>query len=101
MLKSFGEASPDLFNQLQHSFSRSSRATGDYDISDGEIVEITVPAGGSNSVQSPLGRQPIGAIVVSQSDGTARSVVTSVSSSNEIYVGHNGSDEVTYSVWVF
>ena len=95
VLKGFGEGANVL---LQDSLSRGTRPAGDYDISDGEAVEI-VTASGSGSIRNPLRRVPIGGIVINFPDSTERKTAVYVTSDN-VELGHDGTDG-TFTVWVF
>ena len=98
-LKGFGEAAPALAGQLQSAVSRTSRASGDFDISDGEPVEFTTTAAGTVSMPNPLGRTPIGGFVINVPDDDAREFAVSVSD-DEIRFTHEGAPG-TFTVWVF
>jgi hypothetical protein len=97
VLKSFGEGANVL---LQDSLSKSSRASGVPDISDGEAVDVTTqgsPATGS--VQNPLGRAPIGAFIVQFPDTEPRAIAVRATEA-DVSLFHFGTPG-TFTLWVF
>lgn len=95
ILKGFGGGANVI---LQESLSRGSRPTGDYDISDGEAVEIATVSG-SGSVRNPLGRTPIGGVIINFPDSAERKTAVYVTG-DDVELGHDGTDG-TFTVWVF
>lgn len=100
-LKGFGEAAPALAGQLQDAVSRTSRASGDFDISDGEAVEITVSAGTSGSTNNPLDRTPIGAVVVNSDQDAVSASARATDNEVSVEVHAGGTVPITLTLWVF